>query len=417
MALPTLSSIAPISGPAAGGTIVTLTGTGFTGALAVGFGDSNAASLTVLSDTQIIAISPAGSGTVNVTVVSPGGRSAINASAQFAFTSEASSTAAPTYFVDPALTSQIVGSLVNLVAAGASPDAVQAQSILMRRLALEGDVIGSRVPPPRNITEIGGYLNLLTTLKESAMQEQALAGILGVAGPSPALGWSPAQPLAMVSLPNDRPAGPAQATLPLSILVRSDFMPAFHAAITALHAQGAALPLAGPTALALPPGGPGSIAPTDFLLYAGRVLQLAPAAAMVTPSSDPLALIRAKGSGDPFLPAANVPAPGSVPVTPGNYDALQASGGGTTTVSLTGASFVPLAPVLASFGFYQASPAPQPASGADIAWARLTNVTGLVAGSTRLGDELALIFPQNAISASAFAPLVDYKWNGTTFAP
>src|SRR5439155_9686929 len=122
-------------------------------------------------------------------------RSASDPSTQFAFTAATTATAAPSYYVDPAVTSQIVGSLVNLVAAGTSSDALQAQSVLMRRLALEGDVIGSRVPPPRNITEVGGYLNLLTKLKESAMEEQALAGILGVAGPSPALGWVASQPL------------------------------------------------------------------------------------------------------------------------------------------------------------------------------------------------------------------------------
>src|SRR5690242_17243968 len=120
MALPTVSSIAPISGPAGGGTIVTLTGTGFTGAMAVGFGDNNAASMTVLGDTSIIAISPPGSGTVNVTVVTPSGRSAPDASTQFAFTAPTTATAAPSYYVDPAVTSQIVGSLVNMVAAGTS---------------------------------------------------------------------------------------------------------------------------------------------------------------------------------------------------------------------------------------------------------------------------------------------------------
>jgi hypothetical protein len=416
MATATLTSIAPTSGPAAGGTIVTLTGTGFTGALAVGFGPSDAAALAVTSDTSMVAVSPPGSGTVNVTVVTPAGRSAVNAAAQFGYTGTTTSTAAPSYYVDPALTSQIVGSLINLVAANNSPDAIEAQSILMRRLALEGDVVGSRVPPPRNITEIGGYLNMLGALKESAMREQTLAGILGVAGPTPALGWVSGQALSLVSVANDRPAGVAQPTLPLSVLIRSDFLSAFQAALKSLHAQGATLPLAGPTAIALPQGGPGVAAPTDLLLYTGRVLTLAPAAALVAPASDPLVLGRAAGTTNPFAPLAGVLGPGTVPVNPANYDALEINAAAITTATINNASLVPLGPVLAGLGFYPAAPFPAPGKPTDIAWTRLTNVTGLVSGSTRFGDELAQLYPQNMITASAFATMLDWTWNGVNFA-
>ncbi|MGW2207885.1 IPT/TIG domain-containing protein [Streptomyces sp. NPDC001781] len=72
---PTLSTANPTQGPTTGGTAVTLTGTGLTGATAVRFG-STAASYTVNSATQITAVSPAGSaGPVAVTVVSPTGTS------------------------------------------------------------------------------------------------------------------------------------------------------------------------------------------------------------------------------------------------------------------------------------------------------------------------------------------------------
>ncbi|UKZ03005.1 IPT/TIG domain-containing protein (plasmid) [Streptomyces viridifaciens] len=73
--LPTLASVAPSSGPAAGGTTVTLTGTGFTGATAVLFGTTAAASFTVVSGTQITATTPPGTGTVQVTVVTGSGTS------------------------------------------------------------------------------------------------------------------------------------------------------------------------------------------------------------------------------------------------------------------------------------------------------------------------------------------------------
>ena len=69
----TLTAVAPTSGPVAGGASVTLTGTGFTGATAVRFGINTATSFVVNSATQITAVSPAGTGTVQVGVITPGG--------------------------------------------------------------------------------------------------------------------------------------------------------------------------------------------------------------------------------------------------------------------------------------------------------------------------------------------------------
>ncbi len=56
---PRVTSLTPLSGPSAGGTAVTLTGTGFTGTTAVSFGSQPANSFTVSSDTQIVATAPA----------------------------------------------------------------------------------------------------------------------------------------------------------------------------------------------------------------------------------------------------------------------------------------------------------------------------------------------------------------------
>lgn len=71
---PILTSVTPNSGQTTGGTPVTLTGTGFLGATAVQFGTA-AAGYTVVSDTEISATSPAGAGTVAVTVTAPSGTS------------------------------------------------------------------------------------------------------------------------------------------------------------------------------------------------------------------------------------------------------------------------------------------------------------------------------------------------------
>jgi hypothetical protein len=416
MALPIVTSIAPTSGPTGGGTIVTITGTGLTGAIAVGFGASDATNIAVASDTQVIAVAPPGSSVANVTVVTPAGRSAINAAAQFSYAAPTQTSSGTPYFIDPALTSTIVGSLVNVLTAGTSPAAQDAQNILMRRLALDGDVIGSRVPPPRNITEIGGYMNMLADLKEDAMREQALAGILGVAGPSQAQGFiSTTTPLSMVAIANDRPPGAAQPSIPTNVWIRSDFVASVQAAVKSLHAQGATLPLTGPPVLSLPPGGPGATMPANVLLYLGRTLSLAPQAALAVPTTDPLALIRVSGTTDPFAAAANAINPATNPVTPADYDAMQCTATATNVVPLVGASFVPLAPVLGAAGFYQASPPPQPASNLDTSWATFSNVTGLVVGHTLLGDELTLLHQPSEIAASVFATLLNTVWNGVTF--
>jgi hypothetical protein len=71
---PVLSSLTPSAGPAAGGTTVTLAGSGLTGATAVHFGTASA-TFTVVSDTVISAVAPAGTGTVQVTVTTPAGTS------------------------------------------------------------------------------------------------------------------------------------------------------------------------------------------------------------------------------------------------------------------------------------------------------------------------------------------------------
>ena len=85
-AAPTVTGLSPTSGPAAGGTLVTITGTGFTGATAVDFGTTPATNVTVVNDTTITADSPAGTGIVDVTVTTPGGHVGHLAADQFTYT-------------------------------------------------------------------------------------------------------------------------------------------------------------------------------------------------------------------------------------------------------------------------------------------------------------------------------------------
>lgn len=69
---PIKTSISPGSGPAAGGTSVTITGQNLSGATAVNFG-GNAGTVTASTAGSITVTSPAGTGTVSVTVTTPGG--------------------------------------------------------------------------------------------------------------------------------------------------------------------------------------------------------------------------------------------------------------------------------------------------------------------------------------------------------
>jgi len=84
--VPTITSVSPNTGPTTGGTAVTISGSNFTGATSVKFGNNNAISFTVTSTTQIAAIAPPGSlGTIDVTVKTPSGTSAISPADQYSY--------------------------------------------------------------------------------------------------------------------------------------------------------------------------------------------------------------------------------------------------------------------------------------------------------------------------------------------
>jgi len=76
---PTVTSLTPTSGTTAGGTAVTITGTGFTGATGVTIGGVAATSVSVVSATSITATTPARTaGTASVVVTTPAGSSTAN---------------------------------------------------------------------------------------------------------------------------------------------------------------------------------------------------------------------------------------------------------------------------------------------------------------------------------------------------
>ncbi|MGW2545330.1 YVTN family beta-propeller repeat protein, partial [Kitasatospora sp. NPDC001574] len=85
--VPVVTGISPASGPQAGGTVVTVTGTDLSGATAVSFGAAGNAASFSCTDTACTATAPASAaaGTVDVRVTTPGGTSAVVTADRFEY--------------------------------------------------------------------------------------------------------------------------------------------------------------------------------------------------------------------------------------------------------------------------------------------------------------------------------------------
>src|SRR4029077_1926098 len=85
---PTVTAISPPGGAAAGGTPVTINGTNFSttaGATTIAFGSAAGTAVSCSSTTSCTATSPAGTGTVDVTVSVAGQTSATSGADQFSY--------------------------------------------------------------------------------------------------------------------------------------------------------------------------------------------------------------------------------------------------------------------------------------------------------------------------------------------
>jgi len=82
-----VTGVNPDTGPAAGGTSVTITGTRLGGASAVHFGANAASEIEVKSASEVLAVSPPGTGAVNITVTTPEGTSAASPADMFVYQS------------------------------------------------------------------------------------------------------------------------------------------------------------------------------------------------------------------------------------------------------------------------------------------------------------------------------------------
>ena len=80
-----MTGISPTSGPDAGGTTVTITGTDLSGTTDVEFGSSPATDVSADGPSQLTATAPAGTGTVDITVTTPSGTSTTGNADQFTY--------------------------------------------------------------------------------------------------------------------------------------------------------------------------------------------------------------------------------------------------------------------------------------------------------------------------------------------
>lgn len=83
--LPVVTGLSPAVGKTSGGMVVTITGTGLTGASKVLFGTKAGTKLKVTSDSQLQVTAPSGSGTVDVKVTTPTGSSGAAEAARFRY--------------------------------------------------------------------------------------------------------------------------------------------------------------------------------------------------------------------------------------------------------------------------------------------------------------------------------------------
>jgi hypothetical protein len=217
---------------------------------------------------------------------------------------------------------------------------------------------------------------------------------------------------------NDRPASAGEAGVPVRFAMRSDFVSAFDTCLKDIHDLGCALPLLRATA-PLPAFSATVAPPIDLLIYLGRALDLAPTAALNAPAVDPLALARPTAVGPLRVVARQLDtgAPKATNVVPGDWTAWKCDGTGCSEVALPNTTYLNLWPLLNAAGWYQPAPA-APTSPIDPGrYTRWTNITGLVAGQSRYGDELEMLYSPVQITASALRDRASWVWDGSAFAP
>jgi len=308
---------------------------------------------------------------------------------------------------------QVLDALVELIRTGSNPDLLRAQQILLQRMALGGDIHQSRNPAPKNITEVGGYLNLLVSSPE--MKNQFLSSTLGISGPLKELNWGASKPvIPFINIDNHRPAGPAQKMIPAELSIRGDFARSFVAAREEINELGGQLPFLSKPKI-LPDAHWGETGDTDILQLIGRAMELVPGTLLDDPEHDPLALGRNEEDGSEVKLLARVTGE-PAQVEEKEWKLKYWSGTELKETEPMLAKMIPVEQYMASAGWYPANPGVLP--GEDMimgGWGRFINITGLIPHTTVLIDELKLLYLFEDITGSALSQKIFMSWDGAEF--
>ena len=126
-------AINPSTGPTSGGSHVLITGTGLGNVTAVLFGSTPATAFTLESATEVVATSPPGLGTVDVTVTGAGGTSALSHSDVFSY-ADAGALAPRVMAISPRTGLPSGGTLVTITGLGFDPSARPAPAVYFGKI-------------------------------------------------------------------------------------------------------------------------------------------------------------------------------------------------------------------------------------------------------------------------------------------
>ena len=167
LAAPSVTGLSPSTGSTSGSTAVTVFGSNFTLNATVDFGATAATSVTVVSPSQLTAVSPAeAAGTVDLTVTTPSGTSATSAADQFTYLAGGAYTAVtPTRLLDTRRTGGTLGpnSSLRLTVTGGSVPAnatAVALNVTVTGTTSASDLTvypqGEAAPNASNLNWVGG---------------------------------------------------------------------------------------------------------------------------------------------------------------------------------------------------------------------------------------------------------------------
>lgn len=307
----------------------------------------------------------------------------------------------------------ITARILELMSSPDDPALAEAQALLARRIASSAALAPVRVPAPLNITEMGGYFNLLEQAGEETMRLQAVSAALGLAGPLDVPYRSGGPDIGFAGIDGLRITPAAQAAAPARIEVRMDFAGPLRAALERLRARGFELPLLDPRTPLPAEDRPVSTS-AEMMALLGRQLRIAPATALRDPASDGVLVVDGPSGIELHLRRVDDGAPQAGEVAEVDVTAFTCT---TTSCSSAEVSLraEPLAPVLAVAGWFPGPRSAPVTLGDQGEWGTFLNATGLVSGESTFGGELARLHPGYLIAASGARHVLGATWNGTEF--